>query len=117
MEKNNKNLVCLLLLTGLLMVMLPYVTGCSNSTSDDQSYVAVGAAGYDATEGTTVAVVLYQGDTPIADATMSVNDTVLPYGFPVTYQDTTNTIPFYYGSVAGTPGTTLNLKRLHSAAH
>jgi hypothetical protein len=108
MGKNNKHLVCMLLLTGLFLVILPYLTGCSGSTNDPP-YVAVGAASHDATEGTTVAVVVYRGNTPVPDATVSVNDRVLSYGFPVTYQNTTNTIPLYYGSVTGTPGTTLNL--------
>lgn len=99
----------MLLLTALFMAMLPCLSGCSGSTSD-QPYVTVGAASYNATEGTTATVAVNQGNTPISDATVSVNDRVLSYGFPVTYQNTTNTIPIYYGSVAGVPGDLLNLR-------
>jgi hypothetical protein len=108
MGKDNKHFVLMLLLTGLFMVVLPYVTGCSSS--NDPSYVTVGAASHDTTEGTTVAVAVYRANATVPDATVSVNDRVLSYGYPVTYQNTTNTIPIYYGSVAGLPGDTLNLR-------
>jgi len=100
----------------LIMLSLFLNGGCSGSSSTDNAYwggsdagtvLVLGAADYDSTEGTSVAVSVSQGQSDISDAVVTVNGTALSPGLMLPNSQTR--MPGYYGTTTGAPGTSLGL--------